>query len=86
MIDATYDIDEFKELADLDDLPHEEETEFQTLGGFVVTHFGRIPTAGEWFQHEGWRFEVVDMDRHRVDKLLVTAPEKMEEAGSEEKA
>lgn len=74
LIDATYDIDEFKELSNLDDLPHEEETEFQTLGGFVVTHFGRIPTAGESFEHAGWQFEVVDMDRHRVDKLLVTPP------------
>ncbi len=74
LIDATYDIDEFKELAGLDDLPHEEETEFQTLGGFVVTHFGRIPATGDFFSFEGWRFEVVDKDRHRVDKLLVTPP------------
>lgn len=74
LIDATYDIDEFKELSKLDDLPHEEETEFQTIGGFVVTHFGRIPSTGEWFEHEGWRFEVVDMDRHRVDKVLVAPP------------
>jgi putative hemolysin len=74
LIDATYDIDEFKELSKLDELPHEEETEFQTLGGFVVTHCGRIPATGEWFEFEGWRFEVVDMDRHRVDKLLVTPP------------
>jgi putative hemolysin len=74
LIDATYDIDEFKELTKLDDLPHEEETEFQTLGGFVVTHFGRIPATGESFEHEGWRFEVVDMDRHRIDKLLITPP------------
>lgn len=74
LIDASYDIDEFKELTELDDLPHEEETEFQTLGGFVVTHFGRIPATGDSFVHEGWRFEVVDKDRHRIDKLLVSPP------------
>lgn len=74
LIDATYDIDEFKELSKIEDLPHEEETEFQTLGGFVVTHFGRIPATGEAFEHAGWRFEVVDKDRHRVDKVLVTPP------------
>lgn len=79
LIDATYDIDEFKELSNLDDLPHEEETEFQTIGGFVVTHFGRIPAAGEWFEYDGWRFEVVDMDRHRVDKVLVVPPPAAEE-------
>jgi len=41
------------------------------MGGFVVTQFGRIPAAGDYFDHAGWRFEVVDMDRHRVDKVLV---------------
>jgi len=74
LIDATYDVDEFKALSGLEDLPHEVETEFQTLGGFVVTHFGRIPAIGEAFEHMGWRIEVVVKDRHRVDKLLVTPP------------
>ncbi|RFC45098.1 MAG: putative hemolysin, partial [Verrucomicrobia bacterium] len=40
--------------------------------GFVVTHFGRIPLAGDYFDWSGWRFEVVDMDRRRVDKVLVS--------------
>jgi len=55
----------------LDVSAHGGVTDFQTLGGFVVTHFGRIPAAGDYFDHAGWRFEVVDMDRHRVDKVLV---------------
>ena len=54
------------------ELPHEDEAEFQTLGGFVVTQFGRIPTAGDHFDWAGWRFEIVDMDRRRVDKVLVS--------------
>ena len=33
---------------------------------------GRIPAAGDHFEWNGWRFEVVDMDRHRVDKVLVS--------------
>ena len=37
-----------------------------------MTQFGRIPAAGDRFDWGGWRFEVVDMDRHRVDKVLVT--------------
>ncbi|MCF3652439.1 hemolysin family protein [Synoicihabitans lomoniglobus] len=78
LIDATYDIDEFKELTGLATLPHEDETEFQTVGGFVMTHFGRIPGTGESFEHDGWRFEVVDMDRHRLDKLLVAQVPKAE--------
>lgn len=71
LIDATLAIDEVKSMFKLDTLPHEDDADFQTLGGFVVTHFGRIPSAGDYFDHAGWRFEVVDMDRHRVDKVLV---------------
>lgn len=74
LMDATYEIDEFKELTQLDHLPHEEETEFQTVGGFVLTHFGRIPRAGDSFEFEGWQFEVMDMDRQRIDKILVSPP------------
>jgi len=71
LIDATLAIGEVKRMFKLDTLPHEDEADFQTLGGFVMTHFGRIPAAGDYFDHAGWRFEVVDMDRHRVDKVLV---------------
>ncbi len=71
LVDATLSIDEVKALVQMDELPHEEEADFQTLGGFVMTHFGRIPAAGDYFDHGGWRFEVLDMDRHRVDKMLI---------------
>ncbi|HTJ78410.1 MAG TPA: hemolysin family protein [Rariglobus sp.] len=71
LIDATLSIGELKEMLKLSELPHEEQVDFQTLGGFVMTHFGRIPMAGDHFDIKGWRFEVVDMDRHRVDKVLV---------------
>ena len=73
LVDATLALDEFKDLLALTEpLPHEEEAEFKTAGGFVMTFFGRIPRAGDHFEHDGWRFEVMDMDRQRVDKLLVT--------------
>jgi len=72
LIDATLATSELKELLGLTTgLPHEGEAEFQTLGGFVVTQFGRIPAAGDHFDWAGWRFEVVDMDHRRVDKVLV---------------
>ncbi len=74
LIDATLSVGELKELLGLEiPLPHEGEAEYQTLGGFVVTHFGRIPAAADAFEWGGWRFEVVDMDRRRVDKVLVSA-------------
>ena len=71
-MDATLPILELKELLELDELPHEEDADFQSLGGLVMTYFGRIPREGDTFDYEGWRFEVIDMDRHRVDKVLVT--------------
>jgi len=72
LIDATLTTGELKELLSVTgDLPHEDTADFQTLGGFVMTHFGRIPAAGDHFDWAGWRFEVVDMDRHRIDKVLL---------------
>lgn len=72
LIDATLLTHEFKKLLGLDELPHEDRAEFKTAGGFVMTYFGRIPRAGDYFEHAGWKIEVIDMDRHRIDKLLVT--------------
>ena len=46
-------------------------TEYQTLAGFVVKTLGRVPKEGETFEAQGYVFEVLDMDRHRVDKVLV---------------
>jgi putative hemolysin len=72
LLDATLPVAELKTLLGLTHrLPREAEADFQTLGGFVMTYFGRIPVAGDYFQWGGWRFEVVDMDRHRIDKVLV---------------
>jgi putative hemolysin len=72
LIDATLAINELKTVLHLDELPQEAEADYQTLGGLVMTQFGRIPAAGDHFDWGGWRFEVVDMDRHRVDKVLVS--------------
>ena len=48
--------------------------DYQTLAGFVLAHLGRLPTAGDAFTWHGRRFEVVDMDGRRVDKVLVGPP------------
>jgi putative hemolysin len=58
----------------LGQLPGADEGGFETLGGFVLARLGHIPHAGEHFDWGGWRFEVMDMDRHRVDKVLLIAP------------
>jgi putative hemolysin len=49
---------------------------YQTLGGFVLMQMGRIPSVGNHFEWGGLRFEVVDMDKNRVDKVLVMSVRK----------
>ncbi len=70
LLDGLLAIDEFKELMNVDYLPDEERVGFQTLAGFVVSQIGSIPNTGQSFEWNGWRFEVIDMDGRRVDKLL----------------
>jgi putative hemolysin len=45
--------------------------DYQTVAGLALEKLGRIPAAGDWFEHAGYRFEIVDMDGRRIDKLLV---------------
>lgn len=53
--------------------------EFRSLGGWFFTELGRIPHEGEFFEAEGYRFEVVDMDGNRVDKVLVQRVARVED-------
>lgn len=73
LIDGLMPVAEFKALFDLrDDLPDEAEGLYQTLGGFFMYQFGEIPKASDHITWSGLRFEVVDMDGRRIDKLLVS--------------
>lgn len=58
---------------DLDALPPDEAGAYHTIAGFVMARLGRIPRCPDSFDWGGYRFEVVDMDGRRVDKVLVTA-------------
>jgi len=49
------------------------EHEFTTLAGFVLFQLGHIPVPGETFDWRNWRFEVVDLDGRRIDKVMATA-------------
>ena len=51
-----------------------EEGDFHTVAGFVLGQLGHLPEVGEQFEYEGWRFEVVDLDGRRIDKVLATPP------------
>ncbi len=72
LIDGAVGIERFCDLLDLDPLPGEDEGAFNTLAGFALHQLGHIPAVGERFDAGGLRFEVVDMDRTRIDKLLVS--------------
>lgn len=69
LMDGTLPVDTVKDVLGLRDLPGE--GDFHTLGGFVLHQMGRVPTSGDHFIWGGYRFEVVDMDGRRIDKLLI---------------
>jgi len=71
LIDGIMTIEDFKAALHLEDLPEEEPTHYQTIGGLVVHQLGRIPAAGDHCTWQDLRFEVMDMDDNRVDKVLV---------------
>jgi putative hemolysin len=72
LIDGGVAVERLKAELDIDDdLPGEDENSYNTLGGFVMHMLGRIPAVADAFDFGGLRFEVVDMDRNRVDRVLV---------------
>ena len=72
LVDGAMDIEDVKARLGLGPLPGEGEGDFETLGGFALHRLAHIPVVGERFEWDGWRLEIVDMDRHRVDKVLLT--------------
>ena len=81
-IDGLYTIDDFKENFDIDELPDEEHDQYQTMGGFLTSYFGYIPKTAEKCSWNNFTFEIVDMDRARIDKILVTRTSEPAEASA----
>ncbi|MGH7598616.1 MAG: hemolysin family protein, partial [bacterium] len=71
LIDGALTVEEFKRVFQIAELPAEEMGEYHALGGLVMMYMERIPSPTEHFDWGGLRFEVIDMDGHRVDKVLV---------------
>ena len=59
-------------LADKLGLDYEDNREFGTAAGYVLSVLKRLPVAGDHFSDQGWRFEVTGMDRRRIDQILVS--------------
>jgi putative hemolysin len=71
LLDGMLPVEEFFELFNIDEALGEQRGNYHTLGGFVLMNMGRIPVAADRFEWNGMRFEVMDMDGNRVDKVLV---------------
>ncbi|HEY9629573.1 MAG TPA: hemolysin family protein [Coleofasciculaceae cyanobacterium] len=71
LVDGMLSSEDLKELIDVDELPGEDRGNYQTIAGFVITQLGHIPRSSDHFSWNGFRFEVIDMDGNRVDKVLV---------------
>ncbi len=71
LIDAQIPFDEFLEHFDITVQNRKDLTGFDTLGGFALHILKDIPTTGETFNWQDYRFEIVDMDKSRIDKILV---------------
>ena len=69
LVDGQLDVEEVRELLNVAQLPDEDD--FHTLGGFVMTRLNRLPRVGDTFAWGDYRFEVVDMDGNRVDKVWI---------------
>jgi putative hemolysin len=72
LIDGLIPVPEFKDRLGLKVLPDEDRGRYNTLAGFIMLMLGRLPQTADRVDYEGWRFEVVDLDGKRVDKVLVS--------------
>jgi putative hemolysin len=77
LIDGLIPVPELKDRLELKVLPDEDRGRYNTLAGLVMMLLGRLPQVTDHVEWDGWRFEVVDMDGKRIDKVLAAR-----EAGS----
>ena len=72
LLDGLIPIPEMKDRLHLGALPEEDRGTYQTLSGMMLLMLGRLPRTGEHVSWDGWRFEIVDMDGRRIDKVLAS--------------
>ncbi len=73
LVDGTLDVAELHDLLGVAGLPGTSRGQFHTVGGLMMAQLGRVPSAGDYWDWGGFRFEVVDMDGLRVDKVLISS-------------
>ena len=72
LVDGSAAMEEVMTHFGLDGLPEDEAGAYHTIGGFVMARLGRVPKAADHFEWGGMKFEVIDMDGRRIDKVLVS--------------
>ncbi|MCO6430612.1 MAG: HlyC/CorC family transporter [Deltaproteobacteria bacterium] len=72
LVDAGMDLDDLFGLMNIPPPLHEDHRGYHSVGGFILKRLGHVPAQGESLTYNDHRFEVVDMDRHRIDKVLVS--------------
>lgn len=75
LLDGIIPVPELKDCLKLKELPEEDKGRYNTLSGMLMLLMGRIPSAGEVVEWDSWRFEVVDMDGKRIDKVIASLNE-----------
>ena len=73
LMDGLIPVPELKDRLEIRELPEEDRGRYNTLAGMVMLLLGRLPRTADVVEWDGWRFEVVDLDGKRVDKVLVSA-------------
>jgi putative hemolysin len=71
LINGTLTIEEFKDFFHIRKLPSERTGVYHTIGGFLMNRLGKIPMVGDKTEWGNYRFEIVDMDGNRIDKILI---------------
>jgi len=72
LFDGLIPVPELKDRLDLKELPDEDRGRYNTLAGMTMLLLGRLPRTADVAEWGGWRFEIVDLDGKRVDKVLAT--------------
>ncbi len=72
LVDGSAPIEQVQSHFNIDSLPEDEAGAYHTIGGFVMARLGRVPKTADNFEWAGLKFEVMDMDGRRIDKVLVT--------------
>lgn len=72
LLDGVMPVGELKVRLGLDDLPEEDRGRYNTVAGLLMSVSGHLPAVGERIECAGWRFEVMDLDGKRIDKVLAT--------------